>query len=74
MSGDNDRDHSDWLNGPYFRTACIDCGGDVVTDCDPTGPICEACCDRRDRRASALELRMANADVLVTRPYVGETP
>jgi len=61
MSWDNDRDHSDWLNGPYVRAACVDCGGDVVTDCDPDGALCEACCNQRDAHSSALQLRMAKA-------------
>jgi hypothetical protein len=63
MSWDSDLDHDAWLNGRFERPdqTCADCGEgfwsvDVAT-------LCNACLDRRDAHADALELRMAKADV-----------
>jgi DNA-directed RNA polymerase subunit RPC12/RpoP len=64
MSWDSDQDHADYLGGPYVREACIDCGADVVQEAGDTGAVrCESCWDRRDVHTSALELRMAKADL-----------
>lgn len=51
----NDRDLSDYLNGPYGD--CVDCG----QACE--GGLCEACADQRDAHTDALERRMAKADL-----------
>lgn len=61
MSRDNDRDLSDDLNGPYVESSCVDCGRDVVTDCDPDGALCDECDDKRERWAVQTERRMAKA-------------
>lgn len=61
MSRDNDRDLSDDLNGPYVQASCVDCGADVVTDCDPDGALCDECEDKRERWAEQIAVRMAKA-------------
>jgi hypothetical protein len=55
----NDRDLSDYLSGPYGD--CTDCG----RVCE--GGLCDECCDRRDAHTDALEVRMAKADLPLSR-------
>lgn len=71
MSWDSDRDHSDWLNDQYERPdhTCADCGAGFWSDA--VGDLCNACLDQRDAHASALELRMAKADLVARNPLSG---
>lgn len=71
MSWDNDRDHSDDLNGPYVQAACVDCGADVVVDYNPDGALCDACCEQREAWALTTERRMAKADLVARLPVAG---
>lgn len=54
---DSDLDFYHWLNGgdePQATASCADCGVDIVPS---TNPCCDACSDRRERWADALEAR-----------------
>ncbi len=51
----SDADAADYFHGPYVTITCSDCGSDFVGD--QTTTICEACWDRRELHADALEIR-----------------
>jgi len=50
---DNDRDHSDWLGGPYTKpnAKCGLCGREFwMNHEEDTGDLCDSCVRSRDRR------------------------
>jgi hypothetical protein len=60
---DSDQDYFDepWNRGS--DATCTDCGEDFLASPADVGALCDTCCSQRDAHTTAVELRMAKAQL-----------